>query len=335
MITINYRGIVLEERSGVSFEKKGVFNPTCILVDGITHMFYRAVGKDKRSVIGYCQLKNGKVISRNDKPIISPEFDYEIIGVEDPRITFLDGKYYLLYTAYDGKNATVALAVSSDLVHFEKKGVIIPKISYDEAEDIFRKDTKLNPRYGLFERTYRAILGNEVLLWEKDAVLFPKKFNGQMAMLHRVLPGIQIIYFNDWKDLTLDYWKKHLSKLSDYIVLDPISGFESAYVGAGSVPIETDIGWLLIYHSVEIKNNKKIYRANIALLDKDNPQKVLKRLPLFEPEKKWEIKGTVNNVVFPTGAIIEGKEIHIYYGAADSRIGMISFNLFELYKSLK
>ena len=88
-----------------------------------------------------CHLKKGKVIFRCEKPTIVPEFDYEKYGVEDPRITFLDGKYHLLYTAYDGKNATVALAISTDLVHFEKKGVIIPKISYDEAENIFRIKT--------------------------------------------------------------------------------------------------------------------------------------------------------------------------------------------------
>lgn len=337
MIKVNYKGIVLEKRWGVEFEANGVLNPGCILVDGITYMFYRAVDKNNISTIACCHLKKGKVIFRSEKPIIIPEFEYEKGGVEDPRITFLDGKYYLIYTAYDGKNATVAMATSTDLVHFKKERVIIPKISYDEAEDIFRVKTKLNPRYKFFERVFRSINGDNVLLWEKDVVLFPQKINGQMAMLHRILPGIQLITFGQWEDLNLDYWKKYLSELDEHIVLDPISGFESAYVGAGCVPIDTEAGWLLIYHSVEIKNKHKIYRASAALLDKKDPRKVLKRLfcPLFEPKEKWEKEGMVDDVVFPTGAVIEDDILYIYYGAADLRIGLVTMSLSELLELLK
>ena len=337
MIKVNYKGIVLEKRWGVEFEANGVLNPGCILVDGVTYMFYRAVDKENVSTIACCHLKKDKVIFQSEKPVIVPEYDYEKMGTEDPRITFLDGRYYLFYTAYSGKNATVALATSDDLVHFKKEGVIIPKISYDEAEDIFRLKTKLNPRYKLFEKVYRSINGDDVLLWEKDVVLFPKKINGQMAMLHRILPGIQFVTFSEWKDLNLDYWKKYLSELNKHIVLDPVSGFESAYVGAGCVPIETEAGWLLIYHSVEIKNKNKIYRASAALLDKKDPRKVLKRLPypLFEPKERWEKEGIVDNVVFPTGAVVEDDILYIYYGAADLRIGLVTMSLSELLESLK
>ncbi|HPR99559.1 MAG TPA: pesticidal protein Cry7Aa [Candidatus Woesebacteria bacterium] len=336
MIKINYKGIVLEKRWGIDFEANGVLNPGCILVDGVTYMFYRAVNKENVSSIGCCHLKKGKVIFQSIGPVIFPEFEYEKRGVEDPRITFLDDKYYLLYTAYDGKNATVAMATSTDLVHFRKEGVIIPKISYDEAEDIFRLKTKLNPRYNFFEKVYRSINGDNVLLWEKDVVLFPQRINGQIAMLHRILPGIQLITFDQWENLNIDYWKKYLAELDKHIVLDPVGGFESAYVGAGCVPIETELGWLLIYHSVEIKNNNKIYRASIALLDKKDPRKVLKRLPypLFEPKKSWEKEGMVDNVVFPTGAVVENDILYIYYGAADLRIGLVTMSLSELLKLL-
>ena len=337
MIKVDYKGIILEKRWKMDFESNGVLNPGCILVDGITYMFYRAVNKNNISTIACCHLKKGKVIFQSEKPIIVPEFDYEEGGVEDPRITFLDGKYFLLYTAYDGKNATVALATSTDLVHFKKEGVIIPKITYDEAEDIFRVKTKLNPRYKLFERVFKTVNGDDMLLWEKDVTLFPQKINGQIAMLHRILPGIQLITFDEWKDLNIDYWKKYLAELDKHIVLDPVSGFESAYVGAGCVPIETGAGWLLIYHSVEIKNKKKVYRASAALLDKQDPRKVLKRLPypLFEPKENWEREGMVDNVVFPTGAVVENDILYIYYGAADLRIGLVTMSLSELLELLK
>ena len=130
MLKIKDEGIVLE-KTNLAFESKAVLNPACIQVGDITHMFYRAVGQNNISSIGYCQLKDYKVIKRLDKPVLFPEADYEKGGLEDPRITFLDGTYYLFYTAYDGNDALIAYATSSDLIHFTKGGTISPKISYD------------------------------------------------------------------------------------------------------------------------------------------------------------------------------------------------------------
>src|SRR3989339_213202 len=103
MIAVKNEGIIIE-KTELEFENKGVLNPACIQIDGITHMFYRAVSQNNVSSIGYCQLQNDKVVKRLTKPILCPEYDYEKRGVEDPRITLLEGTYYLFYTAYDGKN---------------------------------------------------------------------------------------------------------------------------------------------------------------------------------------------------------------------------------------
>ncbi|MDD4785492.1 MAG: pesticidal protein Cry7Aa [Candidatus Shapirobacteria bacterium] len=329
--------IILESRKGYSFEEEGVFNPACIEKDGIVHMFYRAVGKENYSTVGYCQLKNNKVIYRSDKPIMVPEYNYEKQGIEDPRITYLDGKYYIFYTAFDGKNALVAYATSNDLKTFVKKGLITPQISYDEAEDIFR-ESGLIDRYTFFEKLFRLKKGDNIYLWEKDAMLFPKKIDGRYAIIHRILPGIQIFYFDDFDQLTQDYWRNYLKNLNGYIILDPKYDFENAYIGGGSVPIEVPEGWLMIYHSVEENiKEEKIYRAGVALLDKENPQKVIGRLPypLFSPEKSWEKHGVVNNVVFPTATIIRGEMLDIYYGAADKKIAVKSVNIKDLIKRLK
>ena len=335
MIRMDEGIVVLESRPGFEFENEGVLNPACIEKDGLAHMFYRAVGKGNFSTIGYCQLKDNKVIYRADKPILLPEYDYERKGIEDPRITFFEGIYYMFYTAYDGKNALVAYATSVDLKTWKKHGVISSQMSYDRAEDIFKKN-KLNKRYGLFERWYRFLIGNDVKLWEKDAALFPKRINGKMAMIHRVLPGIQICYFDKFTDLNNKYWEKYLANLDDYIILDPKEKFESAYVGGGCIPIETDKGWLLIYHGVDFEKNLRIYSAGTVLLDKDNPQKVIGRLPypLFSPETNWEKQGIVNNVVFPTGAIVKNDILSIYYGAADKKIAVKTIKLSELLKEL-
>ncbi len=335
MITVKNEGIILE-KTNLGFENKGVFNPACIQTDGITHMFYRASNHNEVSSIGYCQLKDNKVVKRLKKPVLFPEYDYEKKGVEDPRITLLEGTYYLFYTAYDGKNALISYATSKDLVHFTKQGLISPKISYDEAEDIFR-ESKVRERYTMFEMFYKERKGKDILLFEKDASLFPQKFNQKFALLHRILPGIQIVYFNNFSELTEDRWRDYFKNLGDFIVLDPLFWFENRNIGGGCPPIETKDGWLIIYHAVEDTPFGKIYHASAALLDLKNPLKVLGRLkePLFSPKASWEKSGVTNNVVFPTGAVVRDKRLYIYYGAADKLIAARSIDLAELLTELK
>ncbi|MFH1461035.1 MAG: pesticidal protein Cry7Aa, partial [Patescibacteria group bacterium] len=220
MVIVKNEGIILK-KTNLEFENKSVLNPACIQVDDITHMFYRAINHNDISSIGYCQLKNNKVVKRLKEPVLFPEYDYEKKGVEDPRITLLEGTYYLLYTAYDGKNSLIAYATSQDLVHFTKQGLVSPKISYDEAEDIFR-GSKVRERYTIFEMLYKERGSKDILLFEKDACLFPQKFDNKFALLHRILPGIQIIYFDKFSDLTSNYWRNYLKNLNDFIVFDPL-----------------------------------------------------------------------------------------------------------------
>lgn len=335
MLKVKDEGIILEKTKR-EFENKAVLNPACVQVDKITHMFYRAVNQNNISSIGYCQLVDHKVVKRLQRPILFPEHDYEKKGIEDPRITFLDGTYYLFYTAHDGLNALIAYATSQDLINFTKQGLISPKISYDKAEDIFR-ESKIIEKYRMFEVFYKERKGNNVLLYEKDASLFPQKFKGQYVLLHRILPGIQLIYFKDFTELTDAFWRQYLTKLGDHVVLDPLYWYESRNVGGGCPPIKTKDGWLVIYHAVEDTPLGKIYHAAAVLLDLANPTKVLGRLkePLFSPRISWEKRGIVNNVVFPTGAVVENKTLYIYYGAADTCIGAKSVNLDSLLAAIK
>ena len=336
MIEVSSGTIVLEPRKNFEFESEGVLNPAGIFRDGILHVFYRAVAKNNFSTIGYCQIKDDKVIFRGDNPILVPEYRYESQGIEDPRITFIDDRYYMFYTAYDGQNAMVAYAVSNDLKRWEKKGLISPQISYDEAEDIF-KCSGVGEKYTFYEETFRRNRADKIKLWEKDAMLFPKKIKGKYAFMHRVLPGIQIGYFDDFDQLTQDFWKKYLKDLKNYLILDPEFGHENAYIGGGCVPIETDQGWLIIYHSVESDIKKgQVYHAAAALLDFEDPTKVKKVLPypLFSPTEEWERKGVINNVVFPTTAVVEGDILKIYYGAADFRVGMRQIRMSKLLEEL-
>jgi len=327
--------IVLESRPGIEFENEGVLNPACIEKDGLIHLFYRAVRQGNFSTLGYCQIKDGQIINRSNLPFLSPEYQYEKHGIEDPRITYLDGKYYMFYTAYDGQNALAAYATSNDLKTFTKQGLISPQISYDEAEDIFRRSGVIQ-KYIFFEKVFRQTKGDNVYLWEKDAMLFPQKINGRFALIHRILPGIQICYFDNFDQLNQNFWRNYLENLADSIILDPKFPFEDAYIGGGCPPLDTPQGWLLIYHSAQNSPEGQIYHACAALLDKDNPQKVIARLshPLFSPEADWEKKGVIDNVVFPTSALIHDDTLSIYYGAADTRIAVHNFSLSKLLAEL-
>lgn len=338
MVEVRNEGIILESSQN-GFDNQAVLNPACIEIDGVTHMFYRGVRQsDMFSSIGYCQLVDNKIVNRADKPVIFPEYDYEKNGTEDPRIVFLDGIYYLFYTAYDGKNALFAYATSTDLVKFVKHGVISPRITYAEAGSLFGcSKIMMREKYFLFESYIRHRQGDDILLWEKDAFIFPEKFNNKFALVHRILPGIQVIYFDDFKELTDDYWRGYLGNLGEHVILDSIYRFESRNVGGGCPPIRTKDGWLLIYHGVEDSRIGRIYHAAAALLDIDNPTKVIGRLkrPLFSPTEQWEKHGDVNNVVFPTGTIVKDGRLYIYYGAADKLIAAKSIDMEELLTELK
>src|SRR4030067_1591828 len=122
MLTIKDEGIILE-RTNLLFESEAVLNPGCIEANGIVHMFYRAVKPGNYSTIGYCQLQDHKVIKRLNQPVLFPEYDYEKQGVEDPRIVFLDGIYYLFYTVYDGRNVLFLYVSSTCLVNFTDKAI--------------------------------------------------------------------------------------------------------------------------------------------------------------------------------------------------------------------
>ncbi|MFH1369100.1 MAG: pesticidal protein Cry7Aa [Elusimicrobiota bacterium] len=335
MIKIKSEGILLE-KTELAFENQAVLNPACIEVDGSTHMFYRAVNKDFVSSIGYCRLVDNKVVQRNAKPVLFPEYFYERRGVEDPRIVFLDGTYYLFYTVYDGKNALFAYATSADLKTFVKRGIISPNITYIDAARLFNTK-KLIERYFFFEAYIRDRQGDDLVLWEKDVFLFPKKINGKFALIHRVLPGIQLALFNDFSELNKRYWEDHLRNLSDHVIMNPHYKFESRNIGGGCPPIETEDGWLLIYHAVEEIPGGRIYHAAAALLDINDPFKIIGRLPypLFSPVEPWEKTGDVNNVVFPSGAVVKNGRLYIYYGAADSLIAAKSVDLKELLTELK
>ncbi|TDD74649.1 glycoside hydrolase family 130 protein [Flavobacterium caseinilyticum] len=339
MVTVKKEGVIIQKTLH-DFENEGVLNPASIKDGNNVHLFYRAVRNGNFSSIGYSKLAGPlHVENRNDTPIIIPEFDYESHGVEDPRIVKIDDLYYLSYTAFDGINALGALALSKDLITWDKQGVIVAQITYEQFVKFSKNDKPKSEKYFHYNRQKGVEKedGGEVLLWDKNLVFFPRRINGMLCFLHRIKPDIQIVVaVKEIVALTADFWEDYFIGFEDTIVLGPKYKHESCYTGGGCPPIETEFGWLLIYHGVEHTAKGFVYSACASLLDLDNPQKEIARLPypLFKPELSWELKGEVNNVCFPSGTALFGDRLYIYYGAADERVGCASVNQSELVKEL-
>jgi len=289
-----------------AWENKTVFNPAAILLDGKTHLLYRAMGNADTSVIGYAELSPSlKVVERSLLPVYTPRANFEMkkspgnSGCEDPRITLIGERIYMLYTAYNGERPP-AVALTS----IRKEDFLAKKWNWT--------DPKLVTHEGLDD---------------KDAGLFPRKVEGKYLLLHRIEGHI-----------CLD----ELSSLDDPRPLEeatPLFGprmgmWDSLRIGITAPPIETKIGWLLLYHGIDESGT---YRVGASLLDLKNPWKVLSRTAdfIFEPRTEYEKNGIVNNVVFPCGITVEGDALCVYYGGADKVVAVAGVSLREILKRLK
>jgi len=337
MVKVQKLGVVLKPTDNL-FERTAVLNPGIWQEGNTVHMFYRALDEDHCSTIGYARLEGPtNVVERWNEPILIGEYAYEIKGMEDPRIVKIGGTFYMFYIAHDGKNALTAYATSEDLHSFSKKGVISPLMSYREFDEL-NNELQLKDAYSFFASYYEKEAGEDVLIWHKDVFPFPRKIKGRYALLHRILPDIQITFFDSFDQLQQnEFWWEELKKLPEHVVLENKHWFESRSIGGGCPPLETKDGWLIIFHTVEARNQGRVYHACAALLDKDNPLEVIGRLhePLFSPRETWETQGFVSNVVFPTGTALFGDTLYIYYGAADKRIAVASVSLSELIAEMK
>ena len=330
MIAVKKEGVILK-KTDLAFENDGVLNPAVIKEGDTIHLFYRAVRVGNYSTIGYCKLTGPLTVGeRNDVPVLYSQAEYDAHGLEDPRIVKIDGLYYLTYIAYNGTNALGALATSTDLKHFEKCGIIVPQIKYEAFELITKNKSALNEKYLRYNR------GGDDFIADKDLVFFPRRINGKLTFLHRIKPDIQMVAVNSLEELTAAFWESYFMRFDDSILLTPKYPHEISYVGAGCPPIETEHGWLLIYHGVQDAIKGYEYSACAALLDLHDPCKEIARLPypLFKPELDYELAGDVPDVCFPTGTVVIEDTLYIYYGAADDIVACASVSLSGLVAEL-
>jgi len=222
-------------QSDSPWESGAVFNPGAALgPDGRFYLLYRVIPagytpfpdrpgyRNYISSIGCAVSDDGIHFTRFAQPVIEPTEPYDRYGCEDPRVTPLEVEGRTLYLithtalsapAWSGLGDRVALAVTEDFHAYTKHGVVIPELK------------------------------------DKDAVIFPELIGGRIAMLHRVEPDIQIVYFSDFDHLIHPdetFWREYRARLEDYVVMRPQFDWEAEKIGGGCPPVKTAEGWLLL-----------------------------------------------------------------------------------------
>jgi predicted GH43/DUF377 family glycosyl hydrolase len=275
---------------GSAWESAGTFNPAVVEYNGKFVMLYRAQDAAGTSRLGYAESTDGMRFTRRAEPVLSPEADYEKDGgVEDPRLQRFGETFYLTYTGYNKKDAQLCLAISQDLIHWDRKGVILP-----------------------------AYKGNWNKAWTKSGAIVPEKIDGKywMYWLGTAADKTGQMGLSSSEDLL------HWTEATETPVLPRRPGkFDSRVVEPGPPPILTESGIVLIYNGAD---DKLVYRTGMAVFDRKNPRKLLSRTdqPIFGPEKEWERVGQVPNVVFVEGMARQGKRWLFYYGGADKYVGV-------------
>lgn len=297
-----------------TWESQATFNPSVVKRDGIYHLVYRAVSgphllNDKQislSRIGHAQSGDGinfaqrRILIRTEKP-------WEIYGCEDPRITDLEGEYFIFYTAIANQpplaeDIKVALAISTDLKIIREKHLVTP---------------------------FNA----------KAMALFPEKINGQYVAVLTVNtdrpPAVIALAFFDKKEeiWSLDYWQKWYQNLDKHTI--QVARLSSDQVEIGTVPVKTDQGWLLFYSHIQHYQSAegRLFGVEALLLDLKEPKKILGRTmkPFLVPTEWYEVEGKVPRVTFPSGLLKNGNQLSLYYGAADTRCCLATLTLSELF----
>jgi predicted GH43/DUF377 family glycosyl hydrolase len=309
---------LLSPNSQNNWESYAAFNGCPIKVNDTYHLLYRAISQHQQhegkelqlSTIGHATSTDGETFT-DRKQLISPEYDWEKYGCEDPRVTYIDGQFFIFYTGLSDfppgpPSIKIGVAITRDFKTITEKHLVTP---------------------------FNA----------KAMALFPQKINGQFVAILTVntdLPPakIAIARFDKIEDMwSSEYWHEWYKKLDEHIV--PLQRLNSDQIEVGAPPVETPDGWLFIYAHIQhyYTQEHRIFGIEAALLDKNNPQKIIGRIetPLLIPQEQYELEGTVSNIVFPSGAITENSTFHLYYGAADTTCCRASCLLTDLLSKMR
>jgi len=308
---------ILSPKREHPWEAYAAFNWSPVKVGKETVVVYRAVSerelleepKIHRSVIGRATLQGSSHVT-DRMPFITPEADFEKYGCEDPRVTKIDDTYYTFYTAlseypFSANGIRVAVALSKDMKTVTERHLVTP---------------------------FNA----------KAMALFPDKINGKYAAIltfHTDLPGtnIALALFNKIEDIWSEsYWKEWYEHRGEHVIDLHRGGDDQVEVGAA--PIKTEEGWLLVYSHANNYFSSPDHKFGIeaVLLDKKNPMRIVGRTKgaFMAPEEYYEQTGMVPNIVFPSGVLMKGKNLEIFYGGTDTHGCIAYVKLADLLQSM-
>lgn len=301
------------------WESKATFNPAAVYEAGKVHLVYRAIGDKDISVLGYAQSSDGiHIDERLSEPIYTPTQPFECPdenpmhlsllyvsgggygGCEDPRITKIDGRFYMTYVAHNGNNPPRVALTSIAVEDFLNRN--------------WRWDTpKLISRPGVVD---------------KNASILPEKVSGKYVVFHRIFPNILIDFVDDL------HFHEYLK--DEYSISPSRNSWDSLKLGVGAPPIKTKDGWLLIYQGVGHQDSSR-YKIGAMLLDLSDPTRELYRsqTPILEPTEYYENEGLKYGVVYPCGAVVLKNQLIVYYGGADMVVCAATCDLDSLLTKLK
>ncbi len=314
------------------WESQATFNPTAFFDEGEVHLVYRAVGDNNISSLGYAKSKDGlKIDKRYRHPVYVPTQPFEggcdnycihgstkhlakqyvnsafvsgpgYGGCEDPRITKIDGRYHMIYVAFDG---------------WREPRLAITSIT---CEDFHNEHWEWE----------KPVLISKPGQINKSGSILPEKINGKYVIFHRVFPNILIDFVDSLDFDGTTYLKGEYS-------ISPRSGYwDSRKVGVGPSPLKTEDGWLVIYNGVDDKDDRR-YQIGAMLLDANDPTKIKYRAPasILEPTEGYENEGLKYGVVYPCGAVIKDDTLFVYYGASDMTTAVATTNIHKFLTDLK
>lgn len=308
---------ILEPSSDRPWEGAGTFNGCPVKKDGKTHLLYRALGKPDPllapgvylSSIGHAVSDDGNVFKERTQ-FIAPSEAWDKYGCEDPRTTFFEGRYYTFYTAlaevpFGPSSIRIGCAISDDLETIAEKKLV----------------TRFNA---------------------KAFALFPERINGKITAIltaHSDEPPQKLAIAQAdrmeefWSE---EYWKAWHENIESNTV--QFQRTSNDFVEVGAVPIKTDDGWLLIYSYIQdyFAGAQRVFGIEAALVAHNDPRVFIGRThsPLLVPETPYEVYGLVGRVTFPSGALVVGERLDIYYGAADTFCAKASVYLPDLLDAL-
>ena len=314
---------ILKPNPENEWEEKCVLNPAVIYDEENERfvMLYRAAGNDVRH-----QIKLGLATSRNGIDFVresnEPAFEgshCEADGgcVEDPRLMRIGDMFYMTYAARAYAPGRYWLMedltkAPTYLDETDVEGSVMPSFAKDNITVSYLAATKDFKVYKKFGRITEATVD------DRDVYLFPERVNGKFVMISRPkfkdagvrMPSIWISFGDD----LIDYGKPELLMTGE-------QWWETQRIGGGTPPIKTEHGWFMLYHGVD---DKGIYRVGAVLMDLNDPRRIIARTKdyIMEPEFDYETCGIYEGCVFPTGTVVKDGTLYVYYGTADTYIGL-------------